>query len=495
MAGTRSGQRWTALLVRPALLLAIAMLLVGAVGANATTVEYSADDTTLIVNGADNADHELQFRLSDDGTADEIIDSVGFSAIPATCTYVFSNTWVSCPARNHLKLDLGDGRDRVYFNGTSDQAGDCFLSYNLNLGNGFNDNTMNSACTDPATLNITAGSGDDVLSGGAAGTSSNIVAGSGRDSVNGGAGDDVIRGGEGADGVFGDVGNDQVYGEGGNDQLRGGDGNDVEDGGPGDDDIGYRGVNVISEPDPGADHVRGGDGTDLLRLDGHIGGMAISLDGQPNDGTPGEGDNIGADIEAIRGGTGNENFTGSPGADGFDGGSGDDVIHGAGGNDALAGGGGNDSVFGDAGNDKVEGSFDTDTVDGGAGTDQIYGDTAGCSVFCAPDSDLLLARDGERDTVNCGGPGTARVDELDVVAGGCTSVDRKTVAGGAPAKASFAGSKRSIDVSRKGRFSYSFRAGAGLRGKAVFRSVKKVRISKRARTTLAKKAFKINRRI
>ena len=125
-------------------------------------------------------------------------------------------------------------------------------------------------------------------------------------------------------------------------------------------------------------------------------------------------------------------------------------------------------------------------VDGGKGKDQLYGDVAGCSVFCEPDIDFIAARDGERDLVNCGGPGRAQVDQLDVV-GVCATVDR---AGGL-AKARFAGSKRTVKVNRKGRFNYSFRAKAKLRGKAAFRSVKKVRISKRGRVTLARKSFKV----
>ena len=40
-------------------------------------------------------------------------------------------------------------------------------------------------------------------------------------------------------------------------------------------------------------------------------------------------------------------------------------------------------------------------------------------------------------------------------------------------------------MNRKGRFSYSFRAGAGLSGKAVFGSAGKVLVSRRARDYMA----------
>jgi hypothetical protein len=75
--------------------------------------------------------------------------------------------------------------------------------------------------------------------------------------------------------------------------------------------------------------------------------------------------------------------------------------------------------------------------------------------------------------VDCGGGAdTAQVDQLDMVAF-CAAVDCSNVAPtlGGVAKASFAGSKKTVKVSRRGRFSYSFRAGAGLRGKAVFRKL------------------------
>jgi hypothetical protein len=62
---------------------------------------------------------------------------------------------------------------------------------------------------------------------------------------------------------------------------------------------------------------------------------------------------------------------------------------------------------------------------------------------------------------------------------------------GPPAKASFAGSKSSITVSSKGGFKFSFRATPGLTGTAVFGSVKKVRVSRKQKVTLAKKSFRV----
>ena len=411
--------------MRRAMVLAIAMLLVSPVGAHATTVSYSGDNSTVIVTGGDNASHDVQFRISSDGLSDQILDSVAFTAAPGDCTVETAHKIV-CPAHGNLKVDLGGGDDLITF---TSQGFDCFNAYDLNFGEGNNRLSLSDNCgatlTGPATA--TSGSGADILTGGSQGPLT-LNAGGGVDNVGGGPGDDVLHGGDGADRVFGHEGNDQVLGEGGADETNGGAGNDVVDGGPGDDGLERCSSSCpLSTNDPGigADTYVGGPGSDTLWLDHHAPGVAISINGAADDGAAGEGDNVGSDIESTVGTTGNDTFNGSPGPDGFSGLSGNDEIHGAGGDDNLDGGGGDDRVYGDAGNDKVEGSDAADTVDGGPGTDQIYGDTAGCTFECV-DPDTILARDGERDIVDCGGGAdTAQVDQLDVVAF-CLVVDRTT---------------------------------------------------------------------
>jgi hypothetical protein len=64
-------------------------------------------------------------------------------------------------------------------------------------------------------------------------------------------------------------------------------------------------------------------------------------------------------------------------------------------------------------------------------------------------------------------------------------------ASAAPEPASFVGSKSSIRVSRKRRFKFSFHATPGLTGTAVFKSVKKVRVSRKKKVTLARKSFTV----
>lgn len=83
MSDTRRRQGWPARQGWQAMVLAIVMLLVGAVSANATTVTYSGDGT-YIVTGGDNANHELQFRLDAVTGGDDILDNQEITEYPGT---------------------------------------------------------------------------------------------------------------------------------------------------------------------------------------------------------------------------------------------------------------------------------------------------------------------------------------------------------------------------------------------------------------------------
>jgi Ca2+-binding RTX toxin-like protein len=122
-----------------------------------------------------------------------------------------------------------------------------------------------------------------------------------------------------------------------------------------------------------------------------------SFDGQPNDGQPGENENLGPDLEGVRGHTrqddlrgderGNLLFLGFFGPRDAAGGTaagagGDDRIGGGAGRNVLKGGAGNDLidstvgqnlVFGGAGNDTVwSWDGDVDRIDGGTGYDRVF---------------------------------------------------------------------------------------------------------------------------
>ena len=203
----------------------------------------------------------------------------------------------------------------------------------------------------PGPDEVLLGSGDDVVNGG-----------TGVDTAELGSGDDTVRlddlANDGETGeaknlrsdleiVDGGGGGDTLFGNGGANTLRGGLGNDLIDGGAGDDSIDGGG---------GADDLAGGDGVDTLGYTGTA-AQRVTLDGVRDDGATGELDNARADIENVAAGLG------------------DDELIGSGSDNALDGGGGND---------RIDGAGGVDTFLGGAG------------------ADTLLARDGVRETVNCG---------------------------------------------------------------------------------------------
>jgi Ca2+-binding RTX toxin-like protein len=428
----------------PACALTIAACLVGApVASAAQTVGLSGGSLVLTGDGGSN-DTFVDFNASDQLTVQsgESINVVSITIAPSAagiCGYdpQLANIKVDCdPAGiGDIHASYGAGNDLFRFLDV------CVPTATIDLGDGAN--TYQGQACSASTITVNAGGGQDTLNGssGAGATVDVLNGGGGDDTLYGGSGDDVLHGGDGNDTLSGSDGDDKLYGDGGNDRLElAGAGNDVEDGGAGDDVIGAS-PGIYDDDDQGADDVRGGAGTDQLVLDHHTGGMAISLDDQANDGSPGEGDNIHSDLESIVGTNGNDTYTGSAGPDNFNGGAGADVIHGAGGDDVLYGGSDDDQVFGDAGHDTVYGDYGNDTVDGGAGTDSVYGDLANCSSFSCPSyNDKILARDGEQDQIQCGGGAdTVQADQIDVVAldgfQACESVDRAGVPAPAPSPA------------------------------------------------------------
>ena len=125
-------------------------------------------------------------------------------------------------------------------------------------------------------------------------------------------------------------------------------------------------------------------------------------------------------------------YVGTDGADDIKiinpGNEGPSSLTGLGGNDILVAYDFDDVVDGGAGNDTVEGGRGNDTVTGGPGRDTIYGDATSshCSWYSCKipfGNDVIQARDGEEDNIDCGiGTDTAVVDTIDVVAN-CETVD------------------------------------------------------------------------
>ena len=341
--------------------------------AHASTVAISGDTLTITANPG-----ELN-QVNVTGNASQgylVHDQAGISSVDCSG----SGSTVSCknPSITRLQIELGDMGDRI--------LDSLALPGSVDAGDG--DDTIKPLGAGPFTL--IGGAGNDTLAGGG-----------GNDMLNGGSGDDALDGGGG---------DDTLNGASGNDTLNGGTGNDTLDGLDGDDTF----VMTASSLNPvadGADLVRGGGGNDVADYNARETPLSLTLDGQANDGAPGEGDNL-VDLHGVTGGKGDDTIGGSDGPDVLHGGLGSDTIDGAGEADAIYGDAGNDTIGGGTGNDKVLGGPDNDTIDGGAGSDALFGDDGSGELFdqAKHGDDKISARDGEKDAIDCGASSNVRGD-------------------------------------------------------------------------------------
>jgi len=111
--------------------------------------------------------------------------------------------------------------------------------------------------------------------------------------------------------------------------------------------------------------------------------------------------------------------------DTLSGGGGNDTLMGGAGNDKLSGGTGNDTLDGGTGNDILNGGTGNDTLNGGPGNDIITGGPGEDHIFGGPGDDTIYAKDGSKDTIDCGtGKDTVFADNKDVIAKNCEIVHR-----------------------------------------------------------------------
>ena len=243
-----------------------------------------------------------------------------------------------------------------------------------------------------------------------------------------------------------------IDGGAGNDLLIGRGGNDVLDGGSGDDLLEKAEGSCAEEGGSlGADALIGGSGRDSLDATCREAATSITLDGQANDGSDGEGDDVGSDIEVIEGSGGGTRFVGDDGANVFQGGDGPNEVTGGAGDDELYGGVEDDTIDGGPGNDVVMGYGGGDTIDGGTGSDQVEGEGGSTVSDGTGGPDRITTADGFQDTVTCGsGADSLLADSLDIIAapgfsGTCEQVTIVSAggsggpAGGAPATGSGSG--------------------------------------------------------
>ena len=242
--------------------------------------------------------------------------------------------------------------------------------------------------TSPLRISLDGAANDDAGEG-------DTIAGD-VESVEAGSGKDVLVGNDRVNCFASGAGDDTLEGLGAGDSLHGDGGADRIDGGDGDDELSGDGFDAA---DPG-DVLVGGDGVDgvtfaTLLCDQSFNctprELSITLDGVADDGAPGEGDNVGADVEDVRTFGGFYPLTGLPGS-----------VH-------LTGGPQFNVLGTDAGADVVDPAGGSDSVTTVAGDDTIH------------------ARDGFADRLDCGeGTDTANVDQLDTVKD-CETVNREPV--------------------------------------------------------------------
>ena len=99
--------------------------------------------------------------------------------------------------------------------------------------------------------------------------------------------------------------------------------------------------------------------------------VTATLDGEANDGEAGEGDQLGAGVGGVDGGSAPDTITGGPSNDTLRGGPGDDTISGLAGDDSLSGEAGDDRLEGGEGAEIFAAEPGADLVHGGPGEDSI----------------------------------------------------------------------------------------------------------------------------
>jgi hypothetical protein len=361
--------------------LAAAALAVPA-GADAASLSYEGD--SLVFRAASGEENAVTLNATSDGRV--AIGETGASvSFPSGCDQANESMPVLCDVKSvdRLRFELGDGADRA-------SVQDITVAGNV--------------------IALQGGDGNDRLYGGPSAAAT----------LDGGAGDDELRSEEAADVLLGGAGADDMIGGAGNDELRGGDGDDVLQPDR------YTTGNDVVDGGPGIDKVQ--DYNDPTKSPQAVN---ITLDGQANDGRPGESDNV-LDVEHVRtyaGGT----FVMSEGPDRVEvftpSDQGPATVEGRGGSDVLLAGVGRQTLDGGAGDDQIEGGFGDDTITGGPGRDVIAADFTGSqcgwleSCTVPHGNDTINARDGEADSIDCGiGADTAVVDAIDSVSE-CETVD------------------------------------------------------------------------
>lgn len=470
---SRVGALWSSILLVLGLSVAVAAPAQAATPATLSLVEgiHVVDATGPATNvhvGWDNSSSTVTFQASYGFATGSLPSGCYAQNTPPLGQYVHCNG----SAVQTVAVFFGAGSDLLRVNGV------CIPYVYAEMGDGSDD--FEYLDCNSATSEVYGEGGDDFIHTGDG--PDGVDAGPGNDDVATRGGDDTVLGGDGNDKLQGGAGNDTISGGTGNDTIFPSAGNDTVNGDDGDDTL----TDETWDQDTGADDLRGGGGVDTLDLADHPEGATIRLDDVANDGNSGEGDNYHSDFERTYGTQGADVIVGTAGNDWVRGGSGDDVIQGLGGNDEIDGDSNNDTIDGGDGNDILYGGYGNDDVTGGAGVDSLYGDYTSCSSYsCPAGSDILRARDGAVDAVNCGsGADQAIVDRVDVLGADGFQICEAVDAAG-PAAAPPAGSEPTVKV---GKATRSKGVTATLTCASACKATGKVVVSKKVKKALKLKS-------
>jgi len=164
-------------------------------------------------------------------------------------------------------------------------------------------------------VNSAGGDGEAGENDGVSSDVEEIFGGGANDTLVGSPTASILVGNGGDDQLFGNGGDDQLFGNGGNDGLDGGADSDTLDGGDNNDNLGGRAGNDTLlggggddglDGGPGADALSGGAGTDTVSYASRTRDLAVSFDGNSDDGEAGENDMVKVDVENAIAGSGND---------------------------------------------------------------------------------------------------------------------------------------------------------------------------------------------
>jgi Ca2+-binding RTX toxin-like protein len=190
--------------------------------------------------------------------------------------------------------------------------------------------------------------------------------------ISGGGDPDSLTGGAGPDRLSGDAGNDNLDGGFGADLLAGGDDFDT--------------VNYVLR-------------SEAVDVTISQEGSFSFVSGSANDESGGLRDAVAADVEAVRGGGGDDRLTGNENTNSLHGGSGGlDELRGLGGADTLSGDVGEDTLAGGVGGDELLGGDGRDALAGNDGGDELFGDAGNDDLNGNRGSDSCRGGTGNGDT-------------------------------------------------------------------------------------------------